>query len=122
MRKILPYVHGHSLLSSILPQTLELPGNRYTQEQLYKIVADVPSYSNFIPFCTTSSVVSPSTSVQVASNGLGDMSDPFDVKAELEVGFGNFAERYTSRVQGIPYESVKVSRLNVDPVAQLIRV
>lgn len=33
----------------------------------------------------------------------------FDVKAELEVGFGAFVERFTSRVQGTPGESVKVS-------------
>ena len=26
----------------------------------------------------------------------------FDVKAELEVGFGAFVERFTSRVQGTP--------------------
>lgn len=81
----------------------------YTQEQLYKIVADVPSYSSFIPFCTTSSIVSPSPNDGTTSDRLGHSADPFDVKAELQVGFGNFAERYTSRVQGMPYESVKVS-------------
>jgi coenzyme Q-binding protein COQ10 len=107
VRKILPYVstpHFHFPAS-----TLIIFAHRYTREQLYKIVADVPSYSNFIPFCTTSSVVSPPAATDVSANRLGDMTDPFDVKAELEVGFGNFAERYTSRVQGVPYESVKVS-------------
>ncbi|KAJ9106930.1 hypothetical protein QFC20_003939 [Naganishia adeliensis] len=79
----------------------------YTQEQLYKIVADVPSYSSFIPFCTTSAIVSPSTTD--ATSQLGNSADPFDVKAELQVGFGNFAESYTSRVQGVPFESVKAT-------------
>jgi coenzyme Q-binding protein COQ10 len=106
VRKILPYVPTPHLVPA---QTLTTFAHRYTREQLYKIVADVPSYSNFIPFCTTSSVVSPPNTTDVSANRLGDMTDPFDVKAELEVGFGNFAERYTSRVQGIPYESVKVS-------------
>jgi hypothetical protein len=33
---------------------------------------------------------------------------PFDVQAELEVGFGAFSERFTSRVEGMPFEMVKV--------------
>lgn len=111
VRKILPYVHVPLPPSPLRTDTLDDRADRYTQEQLYKIVADVPSYSNFIPFCTTSSVVTPPPSAGATSNRLGDMSDPFDVKAELEVGFGNFAERYTSRVQGVPYESVKVSSM-----------
>jgi len=32
----------------------------------------------------------------------------FDVKAELEVGFGAFVERFVSRVEGRPGEMVKV--------------
>ncbi|KAJ9121637.1 hypothetical protein QFC22_002257 [Naganishia vaughanmartiniae] len=77
----------------------------YTQEQLYNIVADVPSYSKFIPFCASSSVVASPTSATPAQ-GLQVSREPFDVEAELQVGFGNFSEKYTSRVQGVPFESV----------------
>jgi coenzyme Q-binding protein COQ10 len=80
---------------------------RYTQEQLYNIVADVPSYSQFIPFCASSSVITSSTSATPAQR-LPTRQEPFDVEAELQVGFGNFSEKYTSRVQGIPFESVTV--------------
>lgn len=38
----------------------------------------------------------------------------FDVKAELEVGFGAFVERFVSRVEGRPGEMVKVSRRTED--------
>ena len=34
---------------------------------------------------------------------------PFDLEAELKVGFGGLEEVYTSRVQGKPFESVTVS-------------
>ncbi|KAJ9125808.1 hypothetical protein QFC24_002592 [Naganishia onofrii] len=77
----------------------------YSQEQLYNIVADVPSYSQFIPFCASSSVITSSTSATPAQR-LPTRQEPFDVEAELQVGFGNFSEKYTSRVQGIPFESV----------------
>jgi hypothetical protein len=38
---------------------------------------------------------------------------PFDLEAELKVGFGGLEETYTSRVQGKPFESVTVSQLMV---------
>lgn len=107
-----------------------LNNTRYTQNELYSLVADVPSYASFIPFCSTSSIISsnssPSAPQYESSNpsyvpdqeaykqdlralvqgGLG-----FDVRAELEVGFGAFQERFVSRVEGRPGEMVKVSTL-----------
>jgi ribosome-associated toxin RatA of RatAB toxin-antitoxin module len=35
--------------------------------------------------------------------------NPFDLEAELKVGFGGLEETYVSRVVGQPYESVTVS-------------
>jgi ribosome-associated toxin RatA of RatAB toxin-antitoxin module len=86
---------------------------RYSQAQLYSLVSDVPSYSSFIPFCTSS---------RVLAGKSGDAGDrtrrtqewspddkPFDLEAELVVGFGGLEEKYTSRVMGKPFESVTVS-------------
>lgn len=107
----------------------------YSQAQLYSLVSDVPSYSSFIPFCTSSRVLSGSPSGSVGGGagasagasagavaGDGAMNDkergtrdwkpddqPFDLDAELTVGFGGLEERYTSRVVGRPFESVTVS-------------
>jgi ribosome-associated toxin RatA of RatAB toxin-antitoxin module len=39
---------------------------------------------------------------------------PFDLEAELMVGFGGLEEVYTSRVVGKPFESVTVSSLVFD--------
>ncbi|CDZ98652.1 Oligoketide cyclase/lipid transport protein [Phaffia rhodozyma] len=70
----------------------------YTPEQLYTVVAHIPSYKSFIPFCTSSRIVS-------GSPGLGD--EPFEIEAELKVGFMGFEEGYVSKVKGIPFESVQ---------------
>lgn len=35
--------------------------------------------------------------------------DPFEVEAELAVGFGGLEERYISNVVGVPFERVSVS-------------
>ncbi|KAI9638985.1 dehydrase and lipid transport-domain-containing protein [Dioszegia hungarica] len=94
----------------------------YSPEQLYNLVADIPSYSSFIPFCTSSTVLQPpSSSSAVASTSSAGRtaadskwSPPasgksFEVDAELKVGFGGFDEAYVSRVKGTPYESVSAS-------------
>ncbi|KAL7425063.1 hypothetical protein Q5752_000751 [Cryptotrichosporon argae] len=70
----------------------------YTPQQLYSLVSDVPRYASFIPFCTSSSVLVPGP--------WQPDGKPFDVEAELTVGFGGLEERYISRVVGRPYESV----------------
>jgi len=90
-------------------------------------VSDIPSYSTFIPFCTTSHILSSNASSSSpsyqSSNASFQPSEEsqqqdlkalvqagldFDVKAELEVGFGAFVERFVSRVEGRPGEMVKV--------------
>ena len=80
----------------------------YSQAQLYSIVANVPSYSSFIPFCTASTIVSRRDGSR--QEGKWESDDrPFDVDAELVVGFGGMEERFISRVEGRPFESVTVS-------------
>jgi coenzyme Q-binding protein COQ10 len=79
-------------------------------------VADIPSYSSFIPFCATSAVLLPGSasapqtrSVDTAWEPPGSGHEPFEVDAELKVGFGGFDEAYVSRVKGTPFESVSAT-------------
>ena len=71
---------------------------RYRRSELYKIIADVESYSNFVPYCTNSRVLDS----KVSQDGITVM------EAELTVGFLAFRESYTSIVTCKPHESVEV--------------
>lgn len=89
---------------------------RYTPRELYSVVANVPSYAAFVPFCTGSEIVS------ATGGGPPKISatEPFDVDAELRIGFMNFSEGYVSKVKARPYDSVEVGPLgepheNVEP-------
>jgi len=57
---------------------------RYTADEVFNIVADVSSYSSFVPWCKQSTVLS--------------RTGPSSLTAELVVGFGLFKEKYTSEV------------------------
>ena len=52
---------------------------RFSQQQLYNVVANVEKYREFVPWCQRSVIV--------------DAKDPNNVYAELEVGFRMFVER-----------------------------
>ena len=99
---------------------------RYSAAQLYNIVSDIPSYSSFIPFCTSSTVLAPlpvpdsassspssspssraSAGRRRAETGWKPTEEPFDVEAELKVGFGGLEEAYVSKVTGRPFEMVR---------------
>ena len=56
---------------------------RYTDEQLYDLVADVGHYPDFLPWCTGARVTSRTET---------------EVVADLTIGFGPFRESFTSRV------------------------
>ncbi|KAI8819579.1 dehydrase and lipid transport-domain-containing protein [Fimicolochytrium jonesii] len=70
----------------------------YSPHQLYEIVADVDKYSEFVPWCNNSTVLSSRES------GEGKV-----MRAELGVGFGAMSERYTSLVECQTGRSVTVS-------------
>ena len=68
----------------------------YSPAQVYDVVRDVEKYWQFVPWCTSSSVV----------------EGPSSLTAELEVGFGVFTERYTSLVTLDPPKSIVVSSID----------
>ena len=66
---------------------------RYTSDQLFLVVADVQKYSQFVPWCVSSTVRR-----TINKNSL---------EADLEVGFGSLREKYTSNVHLVP--NIKIS-------------
>lgn len=77
---------------------------RYTQRQLYELVADTTSYPRFLPFCTNARLLG-------KHQGRPDVPGRTTTDVELTVGFMSFTETYVSTVTCRPYESVEVSRL-----------
>ncbi|KAB5575988.1 hypothetical protein GE09DRAFT_1281733 [Coniochaeta sp. 2T2.1] len=88
------------LSSSLTPKPQTISASRqlpYPSPLLYSIISDIDSYSNFLPFCTSSVVHSftPST-------------PPLPSLATLTVGWGPFpSESYTSRVYCVAGRTVE---------------
>jgi ribosome-associated toxin RatA of RatAB toxin-antitoxin module len=100
-------VRGHQPLSLQLHHTDVLSFNRYSQKELYNLVADVESYRHFLPFCHASKVLNASRPNWKSDPGDG----PTELEAELRVGFLGLEESYVSRVLCNPYESVEVRNI-----------
>lgn len=84
---------------------------RYTRQQLYDIVSDVPSYPRFVPYCTAARILkSHTTPHSPDASSLG----PHTMDAELTVGFSSFTESYVSRVTCKPREFVEVRHYTTD--------
>ncbi|XP_061445374.1 coenzyme Q-binding protein COQ10 homolog B, mitochondrial-like [Rhineura floridana] len=64
----------------------------YSVEQLYDIVADVATYQLFVPWCSSSRVIS-------HRNGF--------LRAELEVGFPPVADHYVSEISLVPHHQIR---------------
>ncbi|KAE9410459.1 hypothetical protein BT96DRAFT_871358 [Gymnopus androsaceus JB14] len=79
----------------------------YKREQLFDIVANVPSYPQFVPFCTGSRILSASTRKDM---------EPYTMDAELTVGFLSFNESYISKATCIPYSSVEAVASSSTPL------
>lgn len=92
--------HFFSLPSTDLTQRLAasctLP---YPCGPLYSLIADVDSYSSFVPYCSQSRVTqwSPPDS----------QGKRWPTRADLHVGWGGFDEKFTSRLTCVPGRSVE---------------
>ncbi|MCJ1350503.1 MAG: hypothetical protein MMC33_000484 [Icmadophila ericetorum] len=82
------------------PQTLQasrtLP---YPASDLYALIADIPSYPAFLPYCTSSRVTS-----YTAPDANGKR---WPCEGELRVGWGGFDESFTSKVYCVPGKIVE---------------
>ncbi|KAK0561980.1 hypothetical protein OC844_002940 [Tilletia horrida] len=85
---------------------------KYSPEELYNIVADVDSYSEFLPNCLDSRVLGPANpphptlaprTVRLSAEETQSLRRLGKaVRADLAVGFKAFKEAYTSRVEMLP--------------------
>lgn len=80
-----------SIPSQSLSATRILP---YRSSSLYKLIADVDSYSTFLPYCTESKVTKWS---EPDADGKRWPSE-----ADLKVGWGGLEEKFTSRLLCVP--------------------
>jgi len=81
----------------------------YKYSSLYSVIADVDSYSSFVPYCTNSKVTKWSSP---DSDGKRWPSE-----ADLKVGWGGYEEMFTSRLFCIPGSVVEA--LSGDAVTEL---
>ncbi|KAE9366202.1 hypothetical protein N431DRAFT_386429 [Stipitochalara longipes BDJ] len=66
----------------------------YKSSSLYTLIADVDSYSSFVPYCVESTVTKWS---EADKNG-----DRWPSEADLKVGWGGYEEKFTSRLFCVP--------------------
>ena len=86
----------------------------YSPSQVYRLIADIDSYSAFLPFCGTSKVTH-----WTRPDASGER---WPARADLTVGWGPFTENYTSRVYCIPgsvVEAVSGAARTSIPAAEL---
>lgn len=79
----------------------------YNQNDLYELVADVDSYSQFVPYCTKSRVT------QWSGPDGGGRKWP--TLADLHVGWGGVNEEFTSQLRCVP--GVSVEAVSGNPAA-----
>ncbi|KAG2118791.1 dehydrase and lipid transport-domain-containing protein [Suillus discolor] len=83
----------------------------YGRMDLYNLVADVGSYSSFVPYCTGSRILER----RVGQDGVVTMD------AELMVSFLAFKESYISRMTCRPYESVQAEASSSTPLFKTLQ-
>ncbi|KAI8808132.1 dehydrase and lipid transport-domain-containing protein [Cladochytrium replicatum] len=104
-------------LSSLLPPAPQLSRHAETKhvtvspDAIFRVVADVDSYSQFVPHCISSTVFRWSLSSphqKISGSRISELDfstlrlgDRVDMEAELEIGFQGLSERYTSTVTAI---------------------
>ncbi|KAF9075869.1 dehydrase and lipid transport-domain-containing protein [Rhodocollybia butyracea] len=83
----------------------------YNKQQLFKVVANVSSYQQFVPFCTESRILN------VSTPSAQDMTMiPYTMEAKLTVGFLSFNESYISNVKCVPFSSVEAVASSSTPL------
>ncbi|KAI9865927.1 MAG: hypothetical protein M1813_001894 [Trichoglossum hirsutum] len=100
-------------LPGLTPGIQTLHANRtlpYPSAALYEIVADIESYSFFLPYCLSSSV---SRWSSPSAHG----SKRWPTEAELRIGWGGLDERFVSRVLCTPGSVVEAISGNTQTAA-----
>jgi len=87
-----------------LSATRTLP---YPLPPLYELIADVDSYSSFVPYCSHSRVTQWSAPDDQPNNADSWAGRRWPTRADLHVGWGGFNEVFTSRLRCVPGVSVE---------------
>ncbi|KAJ6787567.1 hypothetical protein PWT90_00650 [Aphanocladium album] len=77
----------------------------YGRDELYRLVADVDSYAQFVPYCSRSRVTQWSAPDEAGRR--------WPTRADLHVGWGGLNEEFTSRLRCVP--GVSVEAVSGDP-------
>lgn len=96
-RPIIHHPHSKQRRTFLTPPIQELTASRtlpYPAPAIYSIIADVPQYSTFLPYCTSSSVTAWS---KADKNGKRWPSE-----AKLSVGWKGYEENFTSKIYCVP--------------------
>jgi coenzyme Q-binding protein COQ10 len=104
--RLLPPPTRHSkrtFLSSFLPSSSPPPQTLtasrrlpYNHKALYGVIADIDSYSAFLPYCSSSRVTSWTAQPDP------DFGRRWPTRADLTAGWGGLEQTYTSRVNCVP--------------------
>ena len=120
LRTLRPVSVLHSVRSQAQRSFITLPGTEsqslsatrilpYKSSSLYTLIADVDSYSSFVPYCVESKVTKWS---EADKNG-----QRWPSEADLKVGWGGYEEEFTSRLLCVPGSVVEA--LSGDAVTDL---
>ncbi|KAL8997922.1 MAG: hypothetical protein Q9169_002915 [Polycauliona sp. 2 TL-2023] len=83
----------------------------YRQKDLYKIIADIPAYPSFLPYCKSSRITSHS-----APDPTHSQKWPYT--ATLNVGWGPYDETFKSRIYCVPYHTLEACAGSANPTIQ----
>ena len=72
----------------------------YHSKPLYELIADIQSYPQFIPYCSSSSITSQSAPEETTNKR-------WPRTADLQIGYGSYEELFRSAVYCLPYTTLE---------------
>ncbi|KAL8931440.1 MAG: hypothetical protein Q9211_006958, partial [Gyalolechia sp. 1 TL-2023] len=110
--KILPSPRNRPFVSSsTFTPTQSLTASRilpYPCSALYNLIADIPSYPAFLPYCQSAHVTSQSAPDPTHSHR-------WPRTADLGVGWGPYTESFRSRIYCLPYHTLEACAGSAQP-------
>ncbi|KAL8947725.1 MAG: hypothetical protein Q9222_006021, partial [Ikaeria aurantiellina] len=103
--------HRPFVSSSTLTPLQTLTASRilpYPRSALYNLIADIPSYPSFLPYCRSS---------QITSRSRPDPthSQTWPHTADLRIGWGPYDETFKSRIYCVPYHTLEACAGSASP-------
>ncbi|KAL9594341.1 MAG: hypothetical protein Q9219_007091 [cf. Caloplaca sp. 3 TL-2023] len=102
---------SHPFSSTTLTPLQTLTASRilpYPRSALYALIADIPSYPSFLPYCKSSRITSYSASDPIHQTR-------WPRTADLRVGWGPYDEAFTSRIYCLPHTALEACAGSAEP-------